>query len=201
MQPDLPSSPLLARLFAESPWTLAFPLAAAAAVLAWWGARNERARPILAGVGLLLLAAGTLAVAAFRVSPGEHAAETVRALVAAAERADLEALAAQFADDASMHYGSPQAPGEDLRHILRAAGALKDRRRIESNAVTELEFATAAGDRGIVTLGCRTEVASGYGPVPTRWWIEVRRMPDGRWLIDRLAWLSLMNRAPAPGSI
>ena len=74
-------------------------------------------------------------------------------------------------------------------------------RQIESNAVTELEFATAGDDRGIVTLGCRTEVASGYGPVPTRWWIEVRRMPDGRWLIDRLAWLSLMNQAPAPGSI
>ena len=201
MDPDLPASPLLVRLFAESPWTLAFPLVVAAAALGWWGARNERVKPILAGAGLLLAAAGTLAIAAFRVSPGEHAAETVRALVAAAERADLDALRAQFADDATMHYGSPQAPGDDIGHLMRAAGSLRDRRRIESNAITELSIATAAGDRGIVMLGCRTEVVSGYGAIPTRWWIEVRRMPDGRWLIDRLAWLRLLNQAPDRGAL
>jgi hypothetical protein len=201
MDPELPASPLLVRWFAESPWSLALPLAVAAAVLGWWGARNDRVRPILAAVGLLLLAAGTLTLAAFRTSPGEHAAETVRALVSAAERADLDALRAQFADDATMHYGSPQAPGEGMAYLMRAADSLRDRRRIESNAVTELAFATAERDRGIVTLGCRTEVVSGYGPVPTRWWIEVRRMPDGRWLIDRLAWLRLMDRAPDRGAL
>ena len=201
MDPDLPASPLLVRWFAESPWSIAFPLAAMAAALGWWGARSDRVRPILAAVGLLLAAAATLAIAAFRTSPGEHAAETVRALVSAAERADLDALRAQLAEDATMHYGSPRAPGEGMAHLMRAADSLRDRRRIESNAITELEFATAAADRGIVTLGCRTEVVSGYGPVPTRWWIEVRRMPDGRWLIDRLAWLRLLNQAPDRGAL
>jgi len=183
-------------------WSLIGPaIVVAAAALGWWGARNERVKPILAGAGLLLAAAGTLAIAAFRISPGEHAAETVRALVAAAERADLDALRAQFADDASMHYGSLQAPGDDLGRLMRAAEALRDRRRIESNAITELSIATASGDRGIVMLGCRTEVVSGYGAIPTRWWIEVRRMPDGRWLIDRLAWLRLLNQAPERGAL
>ena len=59
MEPELPSSPILDRWFAEAPWTVAFPLVVAAAVLAWWGARNDRVRPIMAGVGCLLAAAGT----------------------------------------------------------------------------------------------------------------------------------------------
>lgn len=201
MDAELPSSPLLTRLFAESPWTAAFPLLAVAAALAWWGSRNDRVRPILAAIGLVLASAAILALAAFRTSPGEHAAEAVRALVDAAERADLDALRARFAPDATMHYGSPQAPGDDLDAIMRAAESLRGRRRIESNAITELAFATLADDRGAVTLGCRTEVASGYGPIPTRWWIEVRRMPDGRWLIDRLAWLRLLGQAPDRGAL
>ena len=57
------------------------------------------------------------------------------------------------------------------------------------------------GDRGIAMLGCLTEVASGYGPIPTLWWIEVRRMPDGGWRIDRLAWLRLLNQVPDRGAL
>jgi hypothetical protein len=201
MDPELPASPLLVRLFAESPWTLAFPMMVLAAGLAWWGTRTERARPILAGVALLLGAAGVLAIAAFVTSPGEQAAIRVRALVAAAEGADLDAVRACFAPDASMHYGSPQSPGDDLARLMRAAEGLRGRNRIESNSVTELQLATAADDRGIVLLGCRTSTASSYGAVPTRWWIEVRRQPDGQWLIERLAWLSAMGQPPQRGML
>lgn len=201
MDPELPASPLLVRLFAESPWTLAFPLLVAGAALAWWGARNERVRPILGGIGLLVAAAAVLAVAAFRVSPGEHAAERVRALVAAAEAADLAAFRDSLSDDATMHHGGPQSPGDGIGWLMRSAEALRGRHRIESNAVTELSWATVGDDRGAVLLGCRTATRSSPLPVTTRWWIEVHREDDGRWLIDRIAWLRLMGEAPPRGII
>lgn len=201
MDPQLPASPFLDGTFAEHPWPLALPLLLAAAGLAWWGTRTERAKPILAGAGLVLAAAATLAAAAMRTSPGEHAAETVRALVAAAERGDVEGIRACMAEDASMHYGGPESPGDDLGRLMRAAESLAGRNRIESNDVTELSIATAAPDRGVVLLGCRTATTSSYGAVPTRWWIEVRLGPDGRWLIDRLAWISLAGQPPARGTL
>lgn len=201
MDPQLPASPFLDATFAERPWTLALPLLMVAAGLAWWGTRTDRARPILAGAALVLAAAATVAAAALRTSPGEHAAETVRALVDAAERGDVEGIRACMAEDASMHYGGPESPGDDLGRLMRAAESLGGRNRIESNDVTELSLATAGPDRGVVLLGCRTATVSSWGPVPTRWWIEVRRGPDGRWLVDRLAWISLAGQAPSRGAL
>ena len=196
MDAELPTSPLLVRLFAEGPWTLAMPLIALAAALAWWGSRRDQARPILVGVGLLLAAAATLGGAALWTSPGEHAAERVRVLVAAAEAGDVAGIRACFDGNASMHYGSPDAPGDDLDRLMAAAESLAGRHRIERNDVTRLDCATAGDDRGIVILGCRTQTASSYGPVPTRWWIEVVRGADGEWRIDRLAWLQVLDRTP-----
>lgn len=201
MDPEFPTSPLLDRLLAESPWTLALPLLAVAAALAWWGSRNDRARPILVAAAFTCAAATMLAVAAFRVSPGERAEETVRLLVAAAERGDLGSLRACLAPDATMHYGGPRSPGDGIEALMRAAEGLKGRHRIESNTVTELSIATVDAGRGAVLLGCRTTTASGYGAVPTRWWIEVARQPDGRWLIDRLAWISLAGQVPQRGTL
>ena len=201
MDPELPASPLLVRLLAESPWTLAMPLIALAAGLAWWGSRRDQAKPILVGVGMLLAAAATLGGAALWTSPGEHAAMQVRALVAAAEAGDVPGIRACFDGNASMHYGSPSAPGDDLDRLMAAAESLSGRHRIERNDVTRLDFATAADDRGIVILGCRTQTASSYGPVPTRWWIEVVRGTDGQWRIDRLAWLQVLDRAPERGML
>ncbi len=198
MEPDLPPSPILDRWFAEGPWTVAFPLLVAGAILAWWGARNDRARPIMAGVGCLLAAAGALAIAAVRTSPGEHAAYAVRELVARAEAADVEGIQALLSPDASFHHGSPRSPGQGVDRLMRAAETLRSRHRIDSNDVTRLELATLSPDRGAVVLACRTTTASSWGPVPTRWWIEVARTPAGDWRIDRIAWLALMDRAPDP---
>ncbi|MFM1936531.1 MAG: hypothetical protein RI990_1490 [Planctomycetota bacterium] len=199
MDPTLPTSPFLDRFLAESPWSLALPMLAVAAALAWWGSRNDRVRPILAGVAVLLGAALVLAVAAWRTSPGEHAAARVRALVAAAEAADLDALRACFAAETSVHYGSPEAPADGLDRLMGTAEMLKGRHRIERNDVARLDFATLGPDRGAVILACRTTTASSYGPIPTRWWIEATRGPNGEWRIDRIAWLSVMDRVPERG--
>jgi hypothetical protein len=201
MEPLLPSSPLVVRVLAEHPWGAVFPLLVVGAGLAWFGSRADRARLVLAGVGVLLVAAGILAGAALWRSPGEQAADAVRALVSAAERADIPAVEAAFAADASMHYGTPQAPGYDMREILRAAQALRGRHRIESNAVTELAFATVDDDTAQVVLGCRTTTQSSFGPVPNRWWMELRRQPDGRWLVERLAFLQVGSQRPGRGTL
>lgn len=198
MEPELPASPPIDRWFAEGPWTIAFPMLVAGAVLAWWGARNDRARPIMAGVGCLLGAAAVLAIAAARTSPGEHAAATVRELVRCAEAADVEGIEALLAPGASFHHGGPRSPGQGMGRLMQAVETLRGRHRIESNDVTRLDLATLAPDRGAVTLACRTTTSSSWGPVPTRWWIEVARTPAGEWRIDRIAWLAIMDRAPDP---
>ena len=54
---------------------------------------------------------------------------------------------------------------------------------------------------GLVLLGCRTATVSSYGAVPTRWWISVKQQSDGRWLIERLAWIRLLNQVPARGTL
>lgn len=199
MDPELPTSPLVIRLLAEHPWSLVTPLLVVGAALAWYGARTDRVRLVLGGVAALLIAAGVLVVATVWRSPGEHAADAVRALVTHAERGDMSALGACFAQDATMHYGTPEAVGYDLADIMRAAASLDGRHRIESNTITELSFATLDGDTARVLLGCRTTTQSSYGPVPTRWWLELRRQSDGRWLIERLAFLQLASQRPSRG--
>jgi hypothetical protein len=198
MEPELPASPIVDRWFAEAPWTVALPLLVAGALLAWWGARNDRARPVMAGVACLLGAAAALAVAALRTSPGEHAAATVRELVRCAEAADVGGIEALLAPDASFHHGSPRNPGQGMDRLMDAVETLRGRHRIDSNDVTRLDLATLGADRGAVVLACRTTTASSWGPVPTRWWIEARRTPSGDWRIDRIAWLAIMDRAPDP---
>ncbi|MFM8873983.1 MAG: hypothetical protein ACKOJI_11660 [Phycisphaerales bacterium] len=76
MDAELPTSPLLVRLLAEGPWTLAMPLIVLAAALAWWGSRRDQARPILVAVGRLLAAAASLGGAALWTSPPSARAST-----------------------------------------------------------------------------------------------------------------------------
>ncbi len=201
MNLELPSSPLLTSMFAESPWAVVFTMLVIAAVLAWWGARVERVRPLLAGIAMMVCAGSIFALAAFQVSPGEHAQQTVQALVAAAESADLDRFRACLAPDIFMHYGGPETPGDNLEQFMRTAKSLKGKHRIQSNTVTELSYATKDAECGIVMLGCRTTTASSYGAVPTRWWIEVRRQANGEWLIHRLLWFQLLNQIPSRGTL
>ncbi|MBL9140932.1 MAG: hypothetical protein JNK53_03615 [Phycisphaerae bacterium] len=201
MDPELPTSPLLVRFFAEHPWSVVAPLLLVGAALAWYGARNDRIRLVMAGVAALLLAAGTLVSAAMWRSPGEHAAEAIRQLVAHAEAGDVAGVWSSFGSDATIHYGTREAPGFELADIRRAAESLAAHNRIESNTVTELGFATIDDDTAEVMLGCRTTTHSSYVPIVTRWWMQVRRQPDGRWLIERMAFLQFGNQRPSRGTI
>lgn len=202
MDTTLPDSPLIVRLLAEHPWTLATPLLIAGALAAWFGARNERWKVVLAGVGALLVAAAVLAGAALWQSPGEQAAEAVRRLVASAEEGDVEGVVAAFEGDASIHYGAKTAPGESMDDILRAAQSLRTRHRIESNAINELSFATVDDATAQVILRCSTTTAGTSGfALPTTWWMELRRQPDGRWLVSRIAFLRFGNQTANRGVI
>lgn len=201
MDTELPASPLLLRLFAEHPWTVVWPLLLAGALLAWLGARNERPKQILLGVAALVVAAGVLTLASLWDSPGEQAAEAVRHLVQCAEQGDVGGVQDCFLDSATLHYGTPEAPGVDIRDIRAAAQSLGGRNRVSDNTITELQSATVDSTTAQVLLGCRTSTASSYGAVPTRWWIELVRQPGGPWRIQRLAFLSVAGQRPGPGTI
>jgi hypothetical protein len=202
VDPTLPASPLFTRVFAEHPWTPVTFLLIVGAALAWYGAHNERAKLILAGVASLLLAAGMLTLAYFVQSPGERAAEAVRHLVRCAEQADVSGVADCFTPDASIQYGSLTGTGEDMAEILRAANSLRDRHRIQSNSITHLQFATIDDDRAQVLLGCTTATAGSAGfSVPTSWWMQLARQPDGTWRINRIAFLRYMNQPASSNTI
>lgn len=189
-------------MFAEHPWTPVTLLLIVGAALAWYGAHNDRAKLIMAGVASLLVAAGMLTLAYFWQSPGERAADAVRNLVGCAERADVSGVADCFTSNASIQYGSLTGTGEDMSEILRAADTLRDRHRIQSNSITHLQFATIDGDHAQVLLGCSTSTASTAGfNVPTSWWMQLVRQPDGTWRVDRIAFLRFMNQPASSNTI
>jgi hypothetical protein len=183
-------------LFAGS-WPLAVALGVLAVAVAALAVKSGIAR-LVALAGALLLAAVVVPIAdRMVVTPGEHAETVVRALVAAAETANLGGMRACFDRGGSIHYGSAEAPGMDFSEIDRGLSSLRGKHRIASNRITSLDAATV-GDTGVVDLSCSTETASmgGMGAVPTEWSITVRRLPDGTWAISRLVWLRVFRDRP-----
>jgi hypothetical protein len=203
MDPTLPASPFFTRFLAESPWTPATLLLLLGGALAWYGAHNEKARFILAGVASLLLAAALLVIGSMWQSPGEAAAEAVRRMVACAEHADTACVASSFAPDATIQFGSNTGISEDSSIIMRAVQTLDGRNRIESNSITRLSYCTVDSTTAQVLLGCSTATAStgGFGSLPTSWWLELSQQPNGEWLVSRIAFLRFANQAASRGTM
>lgn len=183
-------------LFAAA-WPTAIVLAGLAVAAAAVAVQSGMARLLAPAAMLLLLAIAAPVLDRLVTTPGEHAEAVVRTLVAAAETANLGGMRACFDRDASIHYGSPEAPGMDFAEIERGLSSLRAKHRIASNRITGLDARTEAGS-GIVELSCSTETASmgGMGAVPTDWTIIVRQLPDGTWAIHRLAWTRVFRDRP-----
>ena len=199
-QLGIPTSSTAVRHFLEHPWLPALAMLAAGILLAWLG-MNRGERRLLAGgaglaaAGVLLAAVGTLVR-----TPGERACELARAIVDAAERGDSAAMLAEFAPDATFHYGRPDQPGLPFSEIADAAAAIETRYRIESNTITQLDPHTDPGrpDTGYAVLSCRTTTAASPAPTPSSWVLRAVREPDGRWVIDRLTLVRVAGRDPTP---
>ena len=196
----IPTSSAMVRHLLEQPWLPALAAAAAGLFLGWLGlGRGDRR---LATVGAATLLGGVLiaAIGTLVRTPGERACDLARTIVAAAEAGDAAAMLAEFAPDATFHYGRPDQPGLPFGEIADAAAAIEGRYRIESNTVTQLDPHTdpERPDTGYAVLSCRTVTAASPAPTPSSWVMRAVRGPDGRWVIDRLTLVKVAGRDPWP---
>lgn len=182
----------------ENPWPIATVLAVVGVGLAWRGV-TAPSRPVLvSGAVAVVLAVAAVLVGRAVTTPGERAAEVVRALVAHAEQAETDRAIALFAPEAVLNYGRRENPGVAIDDIRSALRSLEGRYRIESNRVRRLEVRTLDGSTGEVELSCSTELRDQGAAIPTDWVIRVRRNGE-RWLIDRITFEALFGKAPTPG--
>ena len=183
--------------FAEHPWTIGLSLAGVATLLLLVGLRLGSIKWLLSSLAPLIGIALTIAIAWFAVTPAEHAVIVIQNLVAAAVAGNPATAKACFARDATIHMSAPEQPGEDRARIDIAFDSFADRHRIESNDITALQATTTSEDSAIVDLSCRTQTASSYGTVPTRWSFEVALQKDGTWRIVRIVWRTVGNQKPS----
>lgn len=194
--PDPPSVGLVTRFLFENPYPVGLVLLAVAGGMLWTGLREgRRQRLTIAAIGIAL-GAVVLTIGAAVVTSGERASKVTIELVEAAVAADVVAMMASFADDATMAFGSPTNPGFDLDYLSREASRLESQYRIESNSITRLEAYTVSKDSAIVHLACRTTVERGYVPTPTQWVLQVERGDDGTFKIVHVTWISLAGDPP-----
>lgn len=183
----------------ERPLVSVLLLGLVAAALAW-GAVARDDRRFLNGAIAAGAAAALLASLAWIVStPGERAEELVDRFVEAAERADFDGPDGMFAllhDDASLHFGKETNPGLAIDRLKSALGTLGGRHRVRENLVLSRSGETVDGDRGRVSLLCRTITESSMGaPVLTRWVFLATEDPiDGRWRIRQVVFETVGNR-------
>lgn len=182
----------------ENPWPLGVAIAILGAAAAWRGLAGE-SRPLLVG-GLVAIVAGAAVVLVGRSvrTPGEHAEEVARALVAHAEAARTDEALALFTPDAVLNYGRRENPGVSMVDIRAALRSLEGRYRIDSNRIRRLEVRTLDDATGEVELSCTTSLARLETGVPTDWILRVRKRGD-RWLIDRITFETLYGKPPTPG--
>jgi hypothetical protein len=187
---------MFTRYVLENPWPLGIGLLAAALILAWTAVRGESAGRLKAAGVIALVGAAVLIAGAAVVTPGERARQVVLDVVAAAVAGDVSGAGAHFSSDATLAFGLVTNPGLPRAEIEWRIDQLDNRFRIASNDVTRLRAETAARDRGIVHLACRTELVALPVPVPTEWIIDVTRQADGTWKISRVTWTSMAGRSP-----
>jgi hypothetical protein len=197
---------LLLRHVLESPLPLTAFLLLVTGLLVWMGlARDDRRllrwSALPAGLAGLVLLLGWLVT-----TPAEHGEATIRRLVAAAERAEIDppgGMLGLIAPDATLNFGREEAPAISIDGLAAAFRTLAGRHRIRDNTVTRLRGETLDRDRARVELGCRTTTDSSMGgPAITRWVFEVRRDPadPDRWRVQRVTFLTLGGR-PADAGI
>jgi hypothetical protein len=194
--PDPPSVSLLTRYVLENPWPLGLGWLAVAVGVAWVGLRAQRPRQMWVAAAVAVAAALVFAAASLVTTAGEHARGVVIGVVDAVVEADVAGAGAYLTDDAVLTYGSPGNPGLPRSVIEQRIGQLQG---IASNTITRLAAHSESADRAVVELACRTTPQIGLGPIPTSWWIEVERQPDGTWKIDRITWVSILGRGPESG--
>jgi len=197
---EAPATGVLVRYLLENPWPLCTVLALVALLLLHLSRERDDRRFRLAALVMALVGIGAWLLSWSVDTPGERAVRVVEAFVAAAEEGRVRQMREWLAPDASLHYGALTAPGMDRAELDRSLSQLEDRHRIESNSITKLRAGAVDDATGVAELGCLTTTRSSFGPVPSLWLFRVERQDDGRWLIRRIAAISIAGRPAEPSS-
>jgi len=191
-----PLEAVMSHYFLENPWPIVLLCAAAGLVLVMLWIRQGDGR--LAVASLVVLAVGGLVflVESIVTTPAEHGVSLVRGIVRMAEAGDDDGIILVLDPNASIHIGSLENTGRPFDDLEDSIRSLKGSNRITDNWITRLEGTTVDSDRATVNLACLTSTERSYGSVPSSWVFDVRRTPQGDWLVRRLAFESLMGRTP-----
>ncbi|MEE2681032.1 MAG: hypothetical protein VX641_01545 [Planctomycetota bacterium] len=158
--------------------------------------KSGELRTLVAALVALLILSGVLLLDFLITTPAEHGESVVRSMVLSAEAGEPDQLLEHLSDRASLHMGDIRKPGRPFADLERSLRTLERANRITDNWVTRLEGVSVSKDQAEVSLACITTTTSSYGSVPTTWIFELREQPDGRWLVTRVVFESIMGEAP-----
>lgn len=182
--------------FTENPWPIGLVSGVLLLIFIVLFLRSGEVRTLVAALVAFALLSGVLLLDYLITTPAEHGETVVRSMVRSAEAGEPDELIEQLSKNASLHMGDVRKPGRSFADLERSLRTLERANRITDNWVTRLEGMTVAADRAEVSLACITTTSSSYGSVPTTWVFELRRQPDGRWLVTRVVFESIMGEAP-----
>jgi hypothetical protein len=197
--PDPPHVGFITRFVLENPWPLGGGLVAIGLAVTWLSVREGRLGRAKGALVPVVIGAAVLAAGFAVTTSGERARGVVGDFVDHVVAGDIVAASNLLAPGVSLHIGAETNVGRDYDFLVDGLSRFDERYTVESNSVGELKGYTTSGDDATVHLACMTRVAEGMGyPTATRWVLRVSRQDDGRWLIDRMVFVSLNGQA-APG--
>ena len=180
----------------ENPWPIGLLSGALLLIFTVVFLRNGELRALVAALIALGCLGGVVLLDLAITTPAEHGERVVRAMVRSAEAGDPEALLEHLSPDASLHMGDIRRPGRSFTELQRSLRTLERANRITDNWVTKLKGTSLPDECARVSLACITTTTSSYGSVPTTWLFELEEQPDGRWLVTRVVFESIMGEAP-----
>ena len=181
----------------ENPWPVGLVSAVFLLIFVILFLRDGESRTLVLGVLALVSLAGVFLVDALVVTPSERGQKVVRDMVRSAESGDVDEMLKGISPDASLHLGDIKRPGRMFTELERSLRTLERSNRVTDNFVMKLDGRTLDAGRSEVTLACITTTTSSMGSVPTTWLFEVSEQPDGRWLVTRVVFQSIMGKPPS----
>lgn len=190
-----PQSPLLEHLLLEDPTWLVVALAGAGSVLLLWFTVRYNSRGLVAGVALLLAAAGVYRLAG-RIVTGREAItalshEAVQSTVyptgdPARLRGLVDPAAGVFGPDETL-----SVPWLNHEQIFAVVDRYYQQQSILGQAVTNTRAQTTDAGNGLVLVDVRTilKTANAHQAFKTRWLLTWGKNPQGHWIIKKIRWL------------
>lgn len=196
----LPGAPLLDRLLFENDYLLPGTLLlASAAVFLVLKSRGNPGKGALAAVVLVLLAVGATLTSRLVTTPRETIAASARALVAAVANADLNALDAQLAPDATLRAWLYPFAIDKPTILDEVRKTFTNQYPLKEHAILELQASKDGPEVARVQVKVRAVPREQEFPHLSWWRLDYRKGTDGVWRVRRVEPLAVaLVPNPAP---